>query len=62
MMISGTHRPAFSARGKMVEIAAAGGVSQPTISRRVEQALLSLRERLRLKGVLVAAGVLGGCW
>ncbi len=45
---------------RMVDLATALGVSQPTISRRVEQALLSLRERLRLKGVLVAAGVLGG--
>lgn len=45
---------------KMVEIAAADGVSQPTVSRRVEQALRSLRERLRLKGVGVAIGVLGG--
>ncbi len=45
---------------RMVEIAAADGVSQPTISRRVEHALAALRERLRLKGVLVAATVLGG--
>lgn len=45
---------------KMVEIAAADGVSQPTVSRRIEHALAALRERLRLKGVLVAAGVLGG--
>jgi len=45
---------------KMVEIAADDGVSQPTVSRRVEQAVLALRERLRLKGVLAAAGVLSG--
>ena len=45
---------------KMLEIAAADGVSQPTISRRVEQALAALRERLRFKGVLVAGSVLGG--
>jgi RNA polymerase sigma factor (sigma-70 family) len=44
----------------MVQIAAEDGVSQPTVSRRVEQALQSLRERLRLKGVSVAVGVLGG--
>jgi RNA polymerase sigma factor (sigma-70 family) len=44
----------------MVEIAAADGVSQPTVSRRVEQAVSALRERLRLKGALVAAGVLSG--
>jgi len=44
----------------MVEIAAEDGVSQPTVSRRVELAVLALRERLRLKGVGVAAGVLGG--
>ena len=43
-----------------VQMAAADGVSQPTISRRVEAALEQLRERLRGKGVLVAGAVLGG--
>lgn len=42
----------------MTEIAAARGVSQPTISRRVDHALTELRERLRSKGVLVALPVL----
>jgi RNA polymerase sigma-70 factor (ECF subfamily) len=42
-----------------VQMAAAEGVSQPTMSRRVEAALEQLRERLRKKGVGVAAAVLG---
>jgi hypothetical protein len=42
-----------------IQMAAAEGVSQPTISRRVEGALEHLRERLRQKGVGVAAAVLG---
>ncbi len=42
-----------------VQMAAAEGVSQPTMSRRVETALEQLRERLRKKGVGVAAGILG---
>jgi RNA polymerase sigma factor (sigma-70 family) len=43
----------------MVEIAEAAGVSQPTISRRVERALGELREKLRGRGVVVGVGVLG---
>jgi RNA polymerase sigma factor (sigma-70 family) len=42
-----------------VQMAADEGVSQPTLSRRVEGALEQLRERLRKKGVGVAAAVLG---
>ena len=42
-----------------VQMAAAEGVSQPTMSRHVEAALEQLRERLRKKGVGVAAAVLG---
>lgn len=42
-----------------VQMAAANGVSQPTMSRRVEGALEQLRERLRKKGVGVGAAVLG---
>jgi RNA polymerase sigma factor (sigma-70 family) len=42
-----------------VQMAAAEGVSQPTMSRRVEAALEQLRGRLRMKGVGVAASVLG---
>lgn len=43
----------------MSEIAAAKGISQPTVSRRIASALEELREILRGKGVLVAAGTLG---
>jgi len=43
-----------------VEIAAAQGVAQSTISRHLEQALAQLRDRLRTKGVLVGAAALGG--
>ena len=42
-----------------VQMASAEGVSQPTMSRRVEGALEQLRERLRKKGVGVAAAALG---
>jgi RNA polymerase sigma factor (sigma-70 family) len=42
----------------MTDIAAAQGVSQPTISRRVDQALEALRDRLRVKGVFVAVAAL----
>ncbi len=41
-----------------VQMAATEGVSQPTMSRRVEAALEQLRERLRKKGVGVGAAVL----
>ncbi len=44
----------------MVQIAAAKGVSQPTISRRIEQALEQLRGKLRSKGILVSAPALVG--
>ena len=42
-----------------VQMAAAEGVSQPTMSRHVEAALEQLRDRLRKKGVGVAAVALG---
>jgi RNA polymerase sigma-70 factor (ECF subfamily) len=43
-----------------VQIAAAKGVSQPTVSRRIEQALEMLRGKLRAKGVLVSTTALVG--
>jgi RNA polymerase sigma factor (sigma-70 family) len=43
----------------VVEIAATEGVSQPTMSRRMEAALDQLCERLRKRGVGVAAAALG---
>ena len=46
-------------RETLTDIAVASGVSQPTMSRRAEHALEQLRERLRSKGVLVAAVVFG---
>jgi RNA polymerase sigma factor (sigma-70 family) len=49
----------FVQRESTVQMAAAEGVSQPTMSRRVEGALEQLRERLRKKGVGVAAAALG---
>ena len=41
-----------------VEIAASQGVSQPTVSRQIETALTALREKLRAKGLGVAAAAL----
>ncbi len=49
----------FVQRETTVQMAAAEGVSQPTMSRRVEGALEELRERLRKKGVGVAVAALG---
>jgi RNA polymerase sigma factor (sigma-70 family) len=49
----------FVQRESTVQMAAAEGVSQPTMSRRVEGALEELRERLRKKGVGVASAALG---
>ncbi len=49
----------FLQRESTVQMAAAEGVSRPTISRRVEGALDQLRERLRKKGVGVAGVALG---
>ncbi len=43
-----------------VAIAAATGLSQPTISRRLEQALEELRGKLRAKGLLVTTTALAG--
>jgi len=50
----------FLQRQTTVEIAAAQGVAQSTVSRHLEQALAQLRDKLRGKGVLVAVAVLGG--
>ena len=44
----------------MVQIAAAEGISQPTVSRRVAAALERLRDELRRRGVLVGLAALGG--
>jgi RNA polymerase sigma-70 factor (ECF subfamily) len=43
----------------MAEMAAERGISQPTISRQIESTLGQLRKKLRSRGVLVVAGVLG---
>ncbi|MBE0536640.1 MAG: sigma-70 family RNA polymerase sigma factor [Phycisphaerae bacterium] len=42
------------------DIAAAGNLSQPTVSRRVEAGLERLRDKLRARGILVAAAALSG--
>lgn len=42
-----------------VSMAAAAGMSQPTMSRRIDGALEQLRQRLRKKGVGVATAILG---
>jgi RNA polymerase sigma factor (sigma-70 family) len=39
----------------MVEIAADKGISQPTVSRRIESGIGALREKLRKRGIVVAA-------
>jgi len=44
----------------LTDIAAVKGISQPTVSRRAEQALEQLRARLKTKGVLVTAFALSG--
>jgi len=44
----------------MVDIAADKGVSQPTVSRRIESGVAKLRERLRKRGIIVAVATLGG--
>jgi RNA polymerase sigma-70 factor (ECF subfamily) len=48
----------YLAGRSQVELAAALGVSQPTISRRIEKGLNALRERLRRDGAVPAVGVL----
>jgi len=44
----------------MTDIAADKEVSQPTVSRRIESGVAKLRERLRKRGIIVAAATLGG--
>ncbi|MHC4474251.1 MAG: RNA polymerase sigma factor [Planctomycetota bacterium] len=43
----------------MTDIAEQNGVSQPTVSRRIEAGVSQLRDRLRNRGVIVAAAALG---
>lgn len=45
----------------MAQIGAAKGISQPTVSRRIDGALEELRALLRGKGVMLATATLGGC-
>ncbi|MBN2137756.1 MAG: sigma-70 family RNA polymerase sigma factor [Sedimentisphaerales bacterium] len=42
------------------DIAAAHGLSQPTVSRRIESGINQLRDKLRRRGVIVGAAVLAG--
>jgi RNA polymerase sigma factor (sigma-70 family) len=44
----------------MSDIAAEKGISQPTVSRRIESGVAKLRERLRKRGIIVAVATLGG--
>ncbi|MBW8039281.1 MAG: sigma-70 family RNA polymerase sigma factor [Planctomycetes bacterium] len=44
----------------MADIAAGTGISQPTISRRIEAGVAKLREKLRKRGIIVALATLGG--
>jgi hypothetical protein len=44
----------------MVDIATDKGISQPTVSRRIESGVEKLRERLRRRGIIVALATLGG--
>jgi len=44
----------------MADIAAEKGISQPTVSRRIESGVAKLRERLRKRGIIVAIATLGG--
>ena len=44
----------------MSDIAAGKGISQPTVSRRIESGVAKLRERLRKRGIMVAVATLGG--
>ena len=43
----------------LVDIAKDIGVSHPTVSRRIESGVTQLREKLRKRGVIIAAGALG---
>jgi len=52
--------PKSSFQGRTTtDIAADSGVSQPTVSRRVESGVAELREILRKRGIIVAAAALG---
>jgi RNA polymerase sigma factor (sigma-70 family) len=44
----------------MTDIAAGKGISQPTVSRRIESGVVELREKLRKRGIIVAVATLGG--
>jgi RNA polymerase sigma factor (sigma-70 family) len=44
----------------MADIAAGKGISQPTVSRRIESGVAKLRERLRKRGIIVTVATLGG--
>jgi RNA polymerase sigma factor (sigma-70 family) len=44
----------------MTDIAAGKGISQPTVSRRIESGVAELREKLRKRGIIVAVSTLGG--
>lgn len=44
----------------MTDIAAGKGISQPTVSRRIESGVADLREKLRKRGIIVAVAALGG--
>jgi hypothetical protein len=44
----------------MTDIAAGKGISQPTVSRRIESGVAELREKLRKRGIIVAVATLGG--
>ncbi len=44
----------------MADIAAGKGISQPTVSRRIESGVAKLRERLGKRGIIVAVATLGG--
>jgi RNA polymerase sigma factor (sigma-70 family) len=48
----------FEAR-TTTDIAAEGGMSQPTVSRRIESGVSELREKLKRRGIIVAATALG---
>lgn len=42
-----------------IDIAADSGISQPTVSRRIEAGVTELREKLKRRGIIVAAAALG---
>ena len=44
----------------MTDIAVGKGISQPTVSRRIESGVAELRDKLRKRGIIVAVTTLGG--